>query len=76
MLSHAIFIQLCFLKGSKISGLFDILGLRLEHVSIDLMHVGDLGVLLHLLGTIPYELFLEMGGMITKPRTTFLNSCR
>ena len=70
LLSHQIFLQLCFLQGSKVSGLFDILGLRMEHVSIDLMHVGDLGILLYLQGQILYELFIEMGGVFTRKGTT------
>ena len=62
--------QMCFLEGRKVSGLFDIPGMRLEHVSIDLMHVGDFGIVLYLLGMILYELFIEMNGRISDPRTT------
>ena len=61
MLTYALYIQMCMLSGSFMSEIFDIPGLKLDHFSIDLMHTGDLGILLYLLGNIIWEMLMEMG---------------
>jgi hypothetical protein len=43
------------------------LGFRLEYVTIDLMHVSDLGILQYLLGNIMFEAFKHFGGLVTMP---------
>ena len=67
ILTHMVFLQSCFLSGLKISGLFDILGFQHEYISVDLMHTGDLGVLLYVYGNVFWELFILMGGVASKP---------
>ena len=57
-LTHQVFIQLLRLSGGYISPMWDIIGLKVEHVTLDLMHIGDLGILLHLYGNIFWKLFL------------------
>ena len=49
------------------SGLFDVPGFVIAMVSIDLMHVSDLGILQVLLGNVLFELFKQVGGLITEP---------
>ena len=67
LITHQIFIQLLRLSGGFVSELWDTCGLKLEHVSLDLMHVGDLGILLVLFGNVFFELFQACGGLVTKP---------
>ena len=72
-LTHAVFIQTCFLAGRKISGLFDIPGMRLEHISIDLMHCGDLGLLIYVQGQMLFDLLWQWVGSYQIPRRPCLN---
>ena len=67
MLPHNVFMQLCILQGQYVSGLYDIPGITLDVVSIDLMHTGDLGVLLFLYGNVLWELFVQIGGTAGDP---------
>ena len=67
-LTHKMYIQLAYLQNTYISSLFDVLGFKPEFCSIDLMHCGDLGINLYLLASTLFELFIEMGGLVTKPQ--------
>ena len=67
MLTHQVFLQLCHIKGLYISAFFDIIGMKLDYVDLDLMHVTDLGTNLYLYGNIFMELFFEMGGTVSNP---------
>lgn len=53
--------------GKWISEIFTIPGFRFEFLSLDFMHVVDLGVAQYCVGNIMFELFLELGGLVTKP---------
>ena len=67
ILSHSVFLQMCLITGSYISALFDVPGIKLERVSLDMMHITDLATNLYLLGNILMELFWEMGGTLASP---------
>ena len=55
--------------GGYLSALFDLPNFIYDYISIDLMHVSDLGVMLYLLANVFYELAVyEMGGNRTDPR--------
>ena len=53
-----------------VSPLWDIPGFHYCMIALDLMHIGCLGILQYLLGNTLFELFREMGGLITDPRET------
>ena len=42
-------------------------GFLIDYVSIDLMHVFDLGCLLIVLGNATFEVFTRLGGLVTRP---------
>ena len=69
-IDHALFMQMAFSSGCFLSFMFSILGFRYDYVSVDLMHTGDLGVLLFVFGYLLYELFHEMGGIVTRSKST------
>ena len=60
-LTHEVYIQLCFLSGCFVSELFNIPGFKLDFISIDLMHTGNLGIDLYLIANVIWELIHEMG---------------
>ena len=53
-----------------ISGIWAIPGFHLDMVRPDWMHMCCLGVLQYLLGNCFWEMFIELGGVFTNPRTT------
>jgi hypothetical protein len=63
MLTHASFIADCLARGCYISEIFNLPGFKHGMITADLMHCGDLGVLLYLLGIVIWELIMEMGGV-------------
>jgi hypothetical protein len=67
MICHADFIKRALILNLYVSVLFNFPGFVLEFVSIDLMHCCDLGILQYLLGNVLFELFLKIGGVITRP---------
>ena len=66
-ISHRSFIENVQSSGSYISKLFSVPGFILEFVLGDLMHMSCLGVLPLVLGNVLFEIFISMGGEITKP---------
>ena len=69
MLSHEqLLAVLC--ENKFVSGLFDLPGFLASFITIDVMHCIDLGILQYLLGNVLYEIFIEMGGRITRPGET------
>jgi hypothetical protein len=63
LLTHDQFIASVVESGCYVSAIFDLPGFRHGMITADLMHCGDLGVLLYLLGIIIWELIMEMGGV-------------
>jgi len=59
--THAEFIADAAMNHRYICGIFSWLGFDYKYISVDLMHCGDLGILLYVLGNSLYELFREMG---------------
>ena len=55
------------LQGSFISGIFSFIGFRLEYVSLDFMHIADLGVTQYFLGAVLWEVFLFLDGIVSRP---------
>ena len=51
-------------SGAK---LFSIPGFKLKYISIDQLHAGDLGVMQFILGNILFDIFVEIGGLLTNP---------
>ena len=43
-------------------------GFELEYVSGDLMHTADLGITQYLIANVWFELFKQIGGLVTKPQ--------
>ena len=64
---HKLFLMMAQQGGGYLSLLFRLPGFRYEHIQPDLMHTSCGGVLLGVLGNVLFELFREMGGLITKP---------
>ena len=65
ILSHIMFMQMC---GAERSRVFTIPGVRVEHMTGDLMHTADLGTIQYLLGCIIWEvLFVDMQGTESSP---------
>jgi hypothetical protein len=62
LLTHDQFIASVVESGCYVSAIFDLPGFRHGMITADLMHCGDLGVLLYLLGIIMWELIVEMNG--------------
>ena len=56
-----------FRRGEFVSALFQIPGFMPEHISADLMHCSDLGVIQYVLGAVLLELFREVHGAATNP---------
>ena len=48
-------------------------GMTIAYIAADLMHCGDLGVVLYLLGNVLYDLFVEMGGTQRNPNQSISN---
>ena len=67
MFTHELFMQWQLAQGGYLSPVWNIPGLRHEHFSIDLMHTGELGILLYLYANICFEIFCSIGGLISKP---------
>jgi hypothetical protein len=65
--THATFIASRLATNSYISGIFSIPGFVLDYFGVDFMHVADLGVTQYFLGAVLFTLFLEMGGVISRP---------
>ena len=65
LLNHASFMASMIASNSYISEIFKLPGFRHEMITADLMHCGDLGVLLYLLGIVMWEMIVEMGGVYT-----------
>lgn len=57
----------CSMQGWSIKPLARILGMKPEYIDIDLMHAGCLGILPMTLGNIPWEWFVRVGGVFTRP---------
>ena len=57
-------------KGTYSSGIWAIPGFHLKCIRPDWMHMGCLGVLQYLIGNVLWELFKDMGGKFTNPKTT------
>ena len=65
LLTHQMYMAMCMTDGAEVSAIFSIPGLKLHHVTIDLMHASYLGILQYLLGCILWELaFVDMGGRL------------
>ena len=62
MLAHEIPMQLQLTQCGYVSTVWDIPGLRHEHFSVDLMHTGELGILLYLFANVFFEIFIDIGG--------------
>ena len=58
------------ITGTEVSSLFAVPGFRLSFVSIDWMHVVDLGIAQYCLGNVLWELFQELGGVACRPAQT------
>ena len=56
------------LTASFVSGVFGIPGFRFEMVTLDWMHMCDLGIAQVAMGNILFEAFQRLGGLITKPQ--------
>jgi len=68
VLTHEVYIQHCYAQNEfYLSPVFNIPGLRIEHFSVDLMHTGDLGILLYLYANVFFEMFIAIGGLLSKP---------
>ena len=67
ILTHEVYIQHCYAQNHYVSPVFNIPGLRIEHFSVDLMHTGDLGILLYLFANVFFEIFIAIGGLLSKP---------
>jgi hypothetical protein len=67
MVTNAAFLLGSVLEGSFLSIIFSFPGFVVSYFIADMMHCGELGVLQYLLGNTLFELFLEIGGLITKP---------
>ena len=67
--STRLFIFLALLQGSFVSCIFGGAwpGFEYSMIDIDLMHCGDLGVVLYMLGNCLWEMFCELGGTIANP---------
>lgn len=65
MLTHAAFIDLVLHNGSYLSEVFNFPGFKHSMITADLMHCGDLGVLLYLEGIIFWELLVDMGASMS-----------
>ena len=58
-----------------ISGIYSLPGFDHKYNTVDLMHSSDLGILLYLLGNVLFEVFREMGGLITRPDDVVNEMC-
>ena len=66
--SDSDFMRDIFVDGTYVSQMWNIPGFVRSCVSLDLMHVGDLGIVLYFLGNVLYELFVgRLGGYVTNP---------
>ena len=61
-LTHREYITEVYEQGRHLSGLFKLPAFQLKYVLIDLMHTGDLGVILDCIGNVFYENFRSSGG--------------
>lgn len=68
MVKDTDFLLSMFTTGAYKSALWGLPGFGLSSIQLDLMHIGDLGIVQQLLGSIIYELFKRCGGLVTKPR--------
>lgn len=59
-----------FSDADYISGVFSWPGFAFQYIVLDWMHMVDLGIAQNCLGNILFELFREMGGLITNPAPT------
>ena len=63
-LTHLTFMACIVANGSYLSELFNLPGFIFEFITADLMHCGELGVLLYLEGIVLWELLMEIGGSL------------
>ena len=73
MVSHTTWFLEQIAMAYYICGIFNVPGFQLDYVIIDIMHCLDLGVTQVLLGNVLYELFIMMGGLVTRPAPTLAN---
>ena len=67
MVSHPEWFQRALREGRYLSVLWSLPGFILSFITIDLMHCGELGILQYLLGNVLFELFVQLGGIVTRP---------
>ena len=75
-MNHKQWVAWQLMKFGFMSCIFSWPGFQIDYLSIDLMHCGDLGVVLYLLGSVLWERFRLMNGKITKPQETFVEILR
>ena len=56
-----------FLSGRYVSKFWSLPGMKYKYLSLDLMHVSDIGILQYLLGNVLWEMFLKLGGVVGTP---------
>jgi hypothetical protein len=66
--THQSFMTDRLLRGGFISKIWNFPGVELDCISLDLMHIADLGVTQYVLGSLMWEFFLHVGGLVSKPR--------
>ena len=68
LLTHRMYKEMVLGAGLCMSGVFNIPGVRLQHITPDLMHTSCLGIVPYLLGCIIWELvYIEMGATQKNP---------
>ena len=66
--TDASYIRDCSLNGTWVSQALDIPGFRLSYVTIDAMHVIDLGTAQYCAGNAMFEMFQHLGGVASRPQ--------
>ena len=72
-MNHTQWVAWQLLNAGFISCIFSWPGFHIDYLSIDLMHCGDLGVVLYLLGSVLWERFYLMNGLTTRPQETLVD---
>ena len=65
LLTHLGFVQEQIRSGFPVSPIFSIPGFQFEGITLDWMHMADLGITQVAIGNVMYEMFLALGGTIT-----------
>ena len=65
--SHTSFLTDMYMTNRFVMPLLRLPGFMIDYVLPDLMHCGDLGVILYALGNTAWELFKKMGGVYHRP---------